>query len=329
MKIGLTYDLRSEYLALGYSEEDTAEFDRDDTIESISNALRQLGHQPDRIGHIRQLTQRLAAGDRWDLVFNICEGLHGPAREAQVPALLEAWNIPFTFSDSLMMAVCLHKALTKTLVASAGLATARFHLVETPEDIHQVDLPFPLFAKPVSEGTGKGVSAASVIQSSQQLHSVCRELLNRFRQPVLVETFLPGREFTVGLLGTGPSARVLGTLEVILLENAEPGVYSYTNKERCEELVQYRLVDSQTDSEVAAAESLALNAWRVLKGRDAGRIDLRSDASGRPHFIESNPLAGLHPQHSDLPMLATAVGMPYTELIAAIVNSASARCESH
>jgi D-alanine-D-alanine ligase len=166
-----------------------------------------------------------------------------------------------------------------------------------------------------------------VIHSPQQLQTVCLELLHRFRQGVLVETFLPGREFTVGLIGTGSAARVLGTLEVELLDQAEPGAYSYVNKERCEELVNYRLIDPRGDAEAAAAESLALAAWRTLKGRDAGRIDLRSDSSGRPHFIESNPLAGLHPQHSDLPMLATAVGMSYTELIAAIVNSAAVRCE--
>lgn len=228
-----------------------------------------------------------------------------------------------------MMAVCLHKGLTKTLVSDAGLATARFHLVETADDILRVNLPYPLFAKPVSEGTGKGVSAASVIHSPQQLEAVCLALLDRFRQGVLVETFLPGREFTVGLIGSGSTARVLGTLEVELLDQAEPGAYSYVNKERCEELVNYRLIDPRNDPEAAAAEALALAAWRTLKGRDAGRIDVRSDSHGHPHFIESNPLAGLHPQHSDLPMLATAVGMPYVDLIAAIVNSAAVRCESH
>ena len=325
MRIGLTYDLRSEYLAMGYSPEQTAEFDRDDTIDSIADALQILGHQPDRIGHLRQLVQRLAAGDSWDLVFNICEGLSGPAREAQVPAILEAWNIPCTFSDSLMMAVCLHKGLTKTLVAQAGLATADSHLVQSPADITQVSLPYPLFAKPVSEGTGKGVSAASVITSPAQLDSVCRDLLDRFSQPVLVETYLPGREFTVGLLGSGAAARVLGTLEVFLLDAAEPGAYSYVNKERSEEALALRTMLR----EAAAAEALALAAWKVLNGRDAGRIDIRSDHSGNPHFIESNPLAGLHPEHSDLPMIATAVGMQYVDLIAEIVNSAASRRRSH
>src|SRR5262245_19876448 len=117
MYIGLTYDLRQEYLAAGFSEDETAEFDRPDTVSSIEKALQQLGHQTDRIGHARQLVARLARGDRWDLVFNIAEGLTGIAREAQVPAILDVYGIPYTFSDPLVMALTLHKGLTKTVVA--------------------------------------------------------------------------------------------------------------------------------------------------------------------------------------------------------------------
>ncbi len=325
MKIGLTYDLRDEYLAAGYDEEATAEFDRADTIDSIEKAIRSLGHETDRIGHIRQLVTRLAAGDRWDLVFNICEGMHGIAREAQVPALLEAYEIPCTFADPVVMAVCLHKGLTKTLVEKAGLPTARFAVVEQISDVENVDLPYPLFAKPIAEGTGKGISPASCISSPSELREVCTNLLSKFRQPVLVETYLCGREFTVGILGTGDEARVLGTLEIVLLSDAEPGAYSYVNKERCEELVRYDLVSSSNDSEVAEAERIALGSWRALKARDGGRIDLRSDGNGQPSFIEANPLAGLHPEHSDLPMIATKTGMAYQQLVEAIINSAAQR----
>ena len=325
MKIGMTFDLRDEYLAAGYSEEATAEFDRADTIDSIENALRALGHQTDRIGHLKQLVSRLAAGDRWDLVFNICEGMHGIAREAQVPALLEAYEIPCTFADPVVMSVCLHKGLTKTLVEKAGLPTPQFAVVENMANVKNVKLPYPLFAKPIAEGTGKGISPASCISSFEELQGVCGELLQRFDQPVLVETYLCGREFTVGLLGSGDEARVLGTLEIILLSNAEPGAYSYTNKERCEELVRYDLVSGVNDDEVKDAERIALAAWKELQGRDGGRIDLRSDGNGQPSFIEANPLAGLHPEHSDLPMIATKVGMPYQQLINEIVQSAMKR----
>lgn len=325
MRIGLTYDLRSEYLAAGYSEEETAEFDRAETIDAIDGALRELGHQTDRVGNVRQLVQRLAAGDRWDLVFNICEGLRGPGREAQVPALLDAYEIPYTFADPLMMSVCLHKEMTKMVVRDSSLATPRSLVAQTLDDLANHDLRYPLFIKPIAEGTGKGVTPDSKISDLDELTAGCRELLDRFRQPVLVEEFLPGREFTTGLICTGDDATVLGTLEIILLSGAEPEVYSYVNKERCEELVEYRLVRPDNDPEVAAAESLALAAWRALNCRDAGRIDIRSDASGQPQFIEANPLAGLHPQHSDLPMIATAVGMPYAELIRRIVDSAAQR----
>ena len=326
MRIGLTYDLRAEYLAAGYSEQETAEFDRPDTIVALETALQGLGHAPDRIGTARRLIERLARGDRWDLVFNIAEGLHGgAARESQVPAILDVYDIPYTFSDPLVMGLCLHKGLTKLAVRAAGVPTPDFALVADSEDLAGVDLPFPLFAKPVAEGTGKGVGPTSKVRNRDALESVCRSLLDEFRQPVLVETFLPGREFTVGVLGTGRQATVLGTLEIVLRHAAEPDAYSYANKENCEELVEYRPVRAESDPEVRQAEHVALHAWRALGCRDAGRLDLRSDAAGTPGFIECNPLAGLHPFHSDLPMIATAVGLPYPSLIGRIVDSASRR----
>ena len=325
MHIGLTYDLRDAYLAAGYGEEETAEFDRADTIEALEEALAALGHVPDRIGHVRQFVGRLAAGDRWDLMFNIAEGLHGAARESQVPALLDAFAIPYTFSDPLVTAVALDKGLTKLALREQGIPTPPFAVVRTAGDVPGIDLPYPLFVKPVAEGTGKGITAASKIEDAAALHAACRELLTRFRQPVLVETYLPGREFTVGILGTGPAAEILGTLEVVLLADAEPGAYSYVNKDRCEELVEYRFVRGTDDAEVAVAEQIALAAWRALGCRDGGRVDLRSDGRHCPQFIEINPLAGLHPFHSDLPMIATAVGVPYCELIARIVDSAAER----
>lgn len=326
MRIGLTYDLREAYLAAGFSEEETAEFDRADTIDAIDEALIELGHQTDRIGHARQLVERLAAGDRWDLVFNICEGLVGFGREAQVPAILDVYGIAYTFSDPCVMSVCLDKGITKCIVEKAGLPTPAFAVVESLSRLEKLPpLDYPLFAKPIAEGTGKGVTPASRVSDPKQLAQVCRELLERYHQPVLLEEFLPGREFTVGLLGTANDAVALGTLEIVLLDAAEPDVYSYKNKERCEELVEYRLVKAKDDPQVARAEQIAIDAWRALNCRDGGRIDLRCDKHGEPQFLECNPLAGLHPFHSDLPMLATAVGMPYVELVRRIVDSASQR----
>jgi D-alanine-D-alanine ligase len=325
LKIGITYDLRDDYLAEGYGEEETAEFDHPATIAAIDGALRELGYETDRIGHIRALAKRLVAGERWDAVFNIAEGLRGFGREAQVPAILDAYDLPYTFSDPLVLALTLHKGMTKRVIRDIGIPTPAFSVVESPEEIAGVALPFPLFAKPVAEGTGKGVTAASKIADRAELERVCLLLLDTFRQPVLIETFLPGREFTVGIIGTGAEAIAPAVMEVHLTEEAEREVYSYINKEDWHGRIEYRLA---ADEMAWLAKKTALAAWRGLGCRDGGRIDLRADVDGIPQFLEVNPLAGLRPDHSDLPILCELAGMPYRELIAGIMRSALKRIRS-
>lgn len=322
MLIGLTYDLRAEYLAAGFGEEETAEFDRPDTIDSIEAALNELGHETTRIGHAHALLNALARGERWDLVFNIAEGLEGVSREAQVPAILDTCGIACTFSDPLTASLTLHKALTKRVLRDLGLPTAPFVVIESLDDLRAVDLPFPVFVKPLAEGTAKGIDARSKVDSPAALRSAVERILDDFKQPALVETFLSGREFTVGITGSGPDAEAVGTMEVVLLPQAEAHSYTYVNKERCEELCEFPLA---TPEWAAQAEELALAAWRGLGCRDAGRVDLRADDQGRLQIMELNPLPGMHPFHSDLPMICTAVGIPYVELIRRIVTSAAGR----
>jgi len=323
MRVGLTYDLRRDYLAEGYGEEETAEFDSPETIEAIESVLRDRGFETDRIGNVRRLAERLVAGECWDFVFNIAEGLQGVAREAQVPALLEAYGVPYTFSGPLTLALCLDKALAKRVVRDHDLPTAPFAVIETELDLAGVTLGFPVFVKPLAEGTGKGISAASRVESEEELASVCHSLIERFRQPALVETYLPGREFTVGVVGTGREAQAVGVMEVNLVGAAESWGYSYENKEYYEDRVHYQLVD---DPEARRAKKLALDAWRALGCRDGGRVDLRSDARGRPHFLEVNPLAGLHPVRSDLVIQARLAGISYEDLLNRIVDSCLSAC---
>lgn len=322
MKIGITYDLRTAYLSAGYGEEETAEFDRVETIERLEVTLRRLGHDTERIGNVHQLAARLVEGRRWDLVFNIAEGLHGFGREAQVPALLEAYGIPYTFSDPLVLTLALHKGMAKHVVRAMGIATPAFTVVQAEAELDRVDLRWPLFVKPVAEGTSKGVSSASKVNSQQELNAVCRDLLQRFRQPVMVETFLPGRELTVGIVGTGQQARALGVMEIFLQEEAEPEVYSYANKALYETRVRYALLYGPLAQQ---AINLALRVWRGLGCRDGGRVDLRCDAHGTPSFLEVNPLPGLNREHSDLPILCRLAGLPYERLIGSIISSAERR----
>jgi len=321
--IGLTYDLRDDYLALGLGEEATAEFDQLSTIEALEDALRQGGHLPVRIGNVRALVEALARGDRWDAVFNVCEGLSGFGREAQVPALLDVYGIPYTFADPLTACVTLHKGTAKRVLRDAGVPTTDFAVVSTVEEAKATTLPFPLFVKPVAEGTAKGIQPSSRVLDRKALVERTRELLERYRQPVIVEPFLPGREFTTAILGQGAGAEVIGTMEILLLEGkAESHAYTYLNKEECEERCVFPMADPVS---AARCGEVALAAWRALGCRDAGRVDLREDAAGQLMVMEANPLPGMHPAHSDLPMICTAVGLPYAELVRSIVSAALSR----
>ncbi len=315
--VGLCYDLREDHIAAGSSPEEAAEFDCEETIAGIEQALRSMGLRPARIA----LCQRLVAGERWDLVFNIAEGLRGRCREAQVPALLELFDIPYTFSDPLTCAATLDKAVAKTLVRAAGLNTPDFAVVRGPEDLSQLSLELPVFAKPLQEGTGIGIGPGSRIQDRSQLVQRVRELLERHRQPVLVESFLPGREFTTGVVGSASAARVVGTMEVAV--DATAGDYGYQAKQDWQRLVAYRR--PEPDPTLEAVERLALASHRALECRDGSRVDIRVDAHGQPAFIEVNPLPGLNPVYSDLPILARMHGWSFEELIAAIVRSALER----
>ncbi|MFO7658971.1 MAG: hypothetical protein R6W78_18070 [Bacteroidales bacterium] len=321
MKIGLAYDLRSDYLKEGYTLEETAEFDKEETIEGIENALKENGYETHRIGNARQLMKALLAGEKCDIVFNICEGMYGDSRESLVPALLDAYKIPYVFSGAVTLGLSLNKAFTKRIVRDAGILTPDFFVVNEAADINNCNLPFPLFAKPVAEGTGKGIEAKSVINNKTELKKTCLELLERYRQPVLVEEFLPGREFTIGVVGNKQDARVVGGMEIIYSQDAG-NIYSYFNKENYKELIKYVPVE---DNLLQQCAEVTLASWKALNALDGGRIDLRADKQGRINFLEINPLAGLNPVHSDLPILARLNGMSYTQLIGEIMNAAKTR----
>ncbi len=314
MRIGLTYDAVADWEDAGLDAEHLAEFDAEETIAAIAACLTARGHAVDRIGRAQALVARLASGARWDIVFNLCEGLRGPGREALVPALLEAYSIPATFSDSLVLALCLHKGHTKRVIRDAGVPTADFRVLDTADA--PCGLDFPVFAKPVAEGTGKGVGPGSLCRTPQDLRATAARLLDRFAQPVLAERYLPGREFTVGILGDGAGAEPVGVMEIV-----SAATYGFATKKDYA-AVRYRLAE---DAEGRQAADVALAAWRALGCRDGGRVDLRSDAAGRPMFLEVNPLAGLHPVDSDLVILARLTGRDHAWLIERIMQAACAR----
>jgi D-alanine-D-alanine ligase len=322
LRIALCYDLKSDYLAVGFSPADVMEFDEQETVDSLAAGLEALGHRTERVGRGVELARRLAAGERWDLVFNFAEGVRGRSREAQVPAVCELFDQPYTFSDPLTCALTLDKPLAKRLVRDHGLPTAPFTVVERPETAASVTLAPPLFVKPVAEGSSKGVTRRSRVETLDELPQVCAELIAAHQQPVMVESYLPGREVTVGIVGNGGDARVLGVLEVSFRAGADTA-YTAENKREYKTRVEYRLLDGEPLAH--RAREVALAAYSVLDCRDLARVDLRCDAHGEPHFLEVNPLPGLHPTYSDLPILAGRAGSSYADLLGQIVEAAARR----
>jgi len=216
----------------------------------------------------------------------------------------------------------LHKGLTKRVIRDAGIPTADFAIVETADDIKKVNLPYPLFAKPVAEGTGKGITAKSLVHTPGELKNMVSWILSEFHQPALVEEYLPGREFTVGVVGTGDDAVAIGGMEVICANNLP---YSVEVKENYQEYCSYKPLGPEVTDEYKA---VALGAWKALGAVDAGRVDLKADRNGHICFIEANPLAGLNPVHSDLPILSRMYGIEYQDLMEMIMKAAIKRIKS-
>jgi D-alanine-D-alanine ligase len=317
MRIGLTYDLRSWYLERGYTMDETAEFDKEETVKALEDVLKRLGYETERIGNVFELVEKLAAGNKWDMVFNIAEGLYGDGRESVVPALLDQYRIPYVFSGPVVMGVSLNKYLARLVVEAAGVPVSPGIIAVTVRDLDDAStLTYPLFVKPVAEGTGKGITTRSVVHDNASLVALVTELLEKYNQPVLIEEYLPGREFTVGVTGSGTDVNVIGGMEVICKDNLP---YSVEVKENYQDIVKYLLIDDSCRDECNA---VALASWRALNAIDACRVDMKADRNGRICFIEANPLAGLNPVHSDLPILARFNGVEYDSLMEMIMNSA-------
>ena len=331
MRIALCYDLQpSGGLSKQQPPDYYAEFDSEETIAALEQALQSLGHVVLRIGNLAKLAERLycnATPPDWDRVFSIAEGLHGRAREAHIPALLEAHNLPYVGSDALSLALSLDKALSKRLWREAGLPTADFAVISAEEmlagALDRLELPLPWFAKPLHEGSSKGIDAGAKLNDLPQARRYCQYLLDSYQQPVLLEPFLPGREFTVALLGTGAQARALGGLE--LCSTLPDGYSSFQEKESWERRQVQRFQPLPAGALGQELQDIALQAYRSLQCRDMGRIDLRLDVSGAVQLLELNALPGLHPSHSAFANIAKNAGLSYPQLFEAILQSAAAR----
>ena len=313
-----------------------AEWDSPETIAAVERALGGLG-EVIRLEANADFPQRLREA-RPDIVFNMAEGLTGQNRESHVPAICEFFGVPYSGSDPFTLSLCLHKARTKQMLQFYGIPTAPFVLVDSLAETKAVKkanlLRYPLFAKPVQEGSSKGITERNYIRDGDELLACVSELLEVYEQPVLLEEFLPGAEFTCGIIGNGREARVLPLVGIrfeALPEGALP-IYGFEAKwiwdtpER--PLQMFECPAKVDDSLRAAIEAVTLRAYSALGCRDWSRVDVRLDAKGIPNIVEINPLPGILPNPEDnscLPKAARAAGMGYEELIQSCLLAAAKR----
>lgn len=319
-------------LSLRTSDDRFAEWDEPGTIEAVRSALAEI-HEVTPVEADEDFYERIR-GLRPEIVFNIAEGLNGVSREAQVPAILDMLGIPYSGSDPLTLALCLDKSRTKEVLAHYRVPTPMFHLVHEMDDLRGIDLSLPAMVKPLHEGSSKGIFDASLARTAAALGKAVEKILFDYRQPALIEEYLPGREFTVGIIGNGGDIRVLPAVEInfsSLPEGVNP-IYSYEAKWLWDTIENpLEIYECPASLEPALEKEISFvceRAYRILRCRDWSRIDVRLDTAGRPNIIEVNPLPGILPNPADnscLPKAARAAGIPYNELIQSALGFAAIR----
>jgi D-alanine-D-alanine ligase len=333
MRIGLAYNQKPESASSSDADPSAsdvyAEWDEPTTIDAVEQALGLFGTVI-RLHADATFPQKLVRA-RPHLVFNMAEGMHGQNREAHVPAICEYLNVPYTASDPLTLSLSLNKARAKEVLAYHDVPTARFALVEDQAGLGRVRLPYPLFVKPVAEGSGKGIFASNLCHTRAQLRDRVSFLLETYKQPVLVETYLPGPEFTVAILGNGRDAQCLPIIgfDFSTLPPGATPVYGFEAKwiwDTTDHQLDIFECPARIPEKLAQhIEMVALDAYRALECRDWCRIDIRVDEAGVPNIVELNPLPGIIPDpraNSCFPKAARAAGLSYDELIQEVARIA-------
>ncbi len=340
MRLGLAYNQRPNAIKTNrdaaispsapLSTDEYVEWDEPETIAAVADALRAFGEVV-LLEATGDFPRRLADA-RVDLLFNMAEGLAGPSREAQVPAIAEFLGVPYTASDPLTLAIALHKGRTKEILRQRGVATPPFRLIESFRDLAHLDgAEYPLFLKPAWEGSSKGIGSANRVETPRAAKARGQHLLATYEQPVLAEAYLPGQEFTVAVLGNEPDVRCLPTIRY-RFETLPPGALPVMGYEAkwVWDTPEAALAVLECPAEIGpelneGIQGTALAAYRAVGCRDWARVDLRLDAQGVPHVLEINPLPGIIPDpaaNSCFPRAASVAGMSYAELIQTVVRIA-------
>jgi len=327
MRIGLSYDLKEIMQPQRGSPDDAfEEYDSSETVALISAALEREGHSIVKLGGGSEFLDNIRR-EKVDIVFNIAEGRGNyRSREAQVPSILEMLNVPYTGSDPQTLAVCLDKNVSKRLVATDGISTPRWLVIDDEQELAQLSwdgFPFPAIIKPAYEGSSKGIRQTSLANTVSQAQEEIRRIINHYRQPVLVEEFIDGDEVTVGVVGN-QSPHILGIMRILPKRKDDHFVYSVEVKRDYLNLVEY---ECPARLEENTMEKITVSSRRILKTlgcRDFARLDFRIDSAGIPCFLEINPLPGLG-SYSDLVIMALKMDWTHEKLIVAILAAALER----
>jgi D-alanine-D-alanine ligase len=311
---------------LGNSEDAKAEYDSLDTVKAIESAINKGGYKTVLIEADTHFTERLK-NQQIDIAFNIAEGIRGRGREAQVPAVLNFCGIPFSGSDETALSVALDKAMCKRLMSTYEIPTPGYRVMDRSDLGSDINLSFPLIIKPNAEGSSKGIPDACLAFDEVQFNEVLRRDLEIYNEPMLVEEFIEGREFTVGILGNGENTHVFSPMEIIFGKNMPSGhtIYSFEVKKDYKKYISYKCPADISKKQEQDMKDYALRAFNALGCHDFSRVDFRMNSNGDISFIEINPLPGLAPGYSDFPMLAEFSGVGYNDLVLSVLHSAIRR----
>jgi D-alanine-D-alanine ligase len=324
LRVGFTYNVKRVKPALDGSRDEEAEYDAPATVQAVREAIAAAGHEVIDLEATADLPS-LIETMKPDLVFNMAEGIKGRNRESQVPALLELLDIPYSGSDPAALNIALDKALAKKIIRQHGILTPNFFTMTTGKERLPKDVKFPLIVKPIAEGSSKGVHATSVVENEPELREAAQRMISKYDQPALVEDYIGGREFTVGMLGER-RPKMLPPMEVVFLDDAEKRpVYSFEFKQDWSSKIRYDTPAVLEAQQLKALERAARECFISLGCRDVARVDFRMDEQGKIYFLECNPLPGLTPGWSDLVLIAKAAGIEYNPLIAEILSGAIRR----
>jgi len=319
--IGITYDLKNDWQSTADDPIDAAaELDGNKTIDCLKAAFESAGHKVVLIGGARQLIGQITSNNfKVDCVFNISEGFKGRNRESQVPAILDLYNIPFIGADALTLGVTLDKVVAKKCFMAEGIPTARYFKATSQDDLKQLNtIGFPLFVKTLHEGTSKGITQASRVENMEQLKAQVDHINHNYNQPALVEQFIKGTEFTIGVIGNYPP-EAMPVVQYAIAGKTTLGNEFYSYHHVAEKLVQHICPAPIDDKLAARLQELAVRAYKAVDCRDFGRVDFRVDEAGNPYVLEINPLPNLSPDDVFV-LFGKIKGMSYNQIINQILD---------